>query len=74
MSPYHTNHIRHGMTLKITYDGQQDGVLEGRPLYEEQCEPPDEVCVTEYEERGGAGPGLNLNILFGFRYFIHPGY
>ena len=59
--------------LSLTYDGQEDGVLEGRPLDEEQGEPPDEVGVTEDEEGRGPRPRLHLDIFLGFRSFIHPG-
>ena len=38
-------------------DGGQDGPLEGRPLDDEEGEPPDDVLLTEHEERGGARPG-----------------
>ena len=58
----------------LTYDSQKDGVLEGRPFYEEQSEPPDEVGVTEYEEGGGSSPRLHLDVLLWFCTFIHPGY
>ena len=57
----------------LTYDGQEDGVFEGRPLDKEQRKPPDEVSVTEYEEGRGASPGLNLDILLRFSSFIHHG-
>ena len=35
-------------------DGQEDGVLEGRPFDQELCEPADQVRLPEDEEGGGA--------------------
>ena len=37
-------------------DGGQHGPLEGRPLDDEEGEPPDDVFLGEEEERGGARP------------------
>ena len=49
----------HGKDDAIGNDGQEDGVLKGRPLNEEHCEPGDNDenvdCGDDYDHHTAAG-------------------
>jgi hypothetical protein len=59
-----------GQDDAIGDNGKKDGILEGRPIYEEFGQPSQEITLPEYEEGGGTLLLLlRLQLLFAAAHF-----